>query len=365
MVKVLQLGMTDNLGGIETFLINYYRNIDKTKVSFDFVNIYNNDLCFKDEIEKIGGKIYRLPSYYKHPLKYLFGLKKIINNNRYDIIHCNMNSAAMIFPLLGSKISKTNIIICHAHNASSDKGFIKSFLHHINKHFIPLLASHFFSCSDKAGKWFFSSKIRASNNYYIINNAIDTKKFLFNSEIRKQKRKELNIDSETFVIGNVGRFVKQKNHKFMIDVFNDIYINNPNSMLLLVGRGPLEKDIFNKVNKLKLHDNVLFLGQREDVNELYNVMDCFILPSLYEGLPLVGVEAQTNGLKCFFSDKITNTILISDESKMISIKKHEHFSKEIKKSGFERVNIYDNPYDIVLCSKKLENIYDSILKGRK
>ena len=155
-MRVLQIGMTDNLGGIETFLINYYRNIDKTKIQFDFVNIYDKKLYFQDEIENMGGKVYKLTSYYKKPIKYIKELIRTINENNYEIIHCNMNSAAMIYPLIAGKFSKAKIIIAHSHNSSSDKGILKSILHSINKHFIPFFANTFFACSNEAGKWFFS-----------------------------------------------------------------------------------------------------------------------------------------------------------------------------------------------------------------
>lgn len=362
MIKVLQLGITDNLGGIETFMINYYRNIDKSKVLFDFVNIYPNDLCFQNEIEQNGGKVYKLPSYYRHPVKYLKQLIKLINDNSYDIIHCNMNSAAMLYPLIGSKISNAKIVICHAHNASSDKGMFKSLLHNINKHFIPLFANYYFSCSDKAAEWFFGKKNVKKNNYYTINNAIDIDRFKFNESERINKRKELNINNSTFVIGHVGRFVKQKNHSFIIDVFNEVHKKNKDSVLLLVGQGPLKEEVEQKVKTLGLSDAVLFLGKRNDVYSIYNVMDCFILPSLYEGLPLVGVEAQTNGLKCIFSNKITKSIIIGSNSIMLPIDTTKDYVEELINSNYDRKNIDNNPYDIKKCSKEIVSIYEKMLK---
>lgn len=366
MIRVLQLGMTNNLGGIETFLMNYYKSMDKNEIQFDFINIYSTPLCFQDEIIKMGGKIYNVPSYYKHPIKYIESVKKIINNNSYQIIHCNMNSAAMIFPLIASKLSKAKIIISHSHNASSDKGIIKAFMHFINKHFIPLLATNYFACSDKAGKWFYSNKILKSDKYKVIYNAIDIKRFQFNENIRNEKRKDLNISRDTLVIGHVGRFNKQKNHKFLIDVFKEVYDANHNSILLLIGKGPLENEIKKQTTELGLTDNVKFLGQRNDVNVLYNAMDIFALPSLYEGLPLVGVEAQVNGVKCLFADTITKELSISQECEYLKLDKNKWKKKIIDYKNEKRIkNTTNKKFDInnnsIMLSKiykeELENIY--------
>ena len=363
MIRILQLGMTNNLGGIETFLMNYYKSMDKNDIQFDFINIYDTPLCFQDEIKDMGGKIYNVPTYYRHPIKYINSVKKIINNSSYQIIHCNMNSAAMIFPLIAAKLSNAKIIIAHSHNASSDKGIIKSIMHSINKHFIPLLATNYFACSDKAGKWFYSNKILKSNKYKVIYNAIDIKKFQFNSKIRTIKRQELNINEDTLVIGHVGRFNKQKNHKFIIDVFKDVYDVNHNSILLLIGIGPLENEMKKKTKELGLIDNVKFLGQRNDVNELYNIMDIFVLPSLYEGLPLVGVEAQINGVKCLFANTITTELSISKECEYIKLDKNKWSEKilkykndkRIEKTTCKKFNINDN-------SIMLGNIYKEELE---
>lgn len=367
MIRVLQIGMTDNWGGIESYIMNYYRNIDKTKVQFDFVNIYNNELCFQNEIEQLGGKIYKVSSYYKHPIKYIRELKNIIIDNNYEIIHCNMNSAVFLYPLIAAKIAKAKVIIAHSHNSSSDKGVIKALLHNINKHFIPFFANKFFACSNKAGKWFYSSKILKSNDYYVIKNSINTNIFRFNDNIRKEKRAELKVADNTILIGHVGRFNKQKNHIFLIDVFNEYHRNNKNSKLLLVGIGPLKEKVESKVKELKLIDNVLFLEQRKDVNELMMAMDVFVLPSLYEGLPLVGVEAQAAGLPCIFSDSITDEIKISNNAQFVSLRDNiekwsnilgKYTFKYNRSKEFKRVKAFG--YDIEDSCCFLISLYEKI-----
>lgn len=319
MKKVLQMGMTDNLGGIESFLINYYQEIDKRRFQFDFINIYDNLLYFQKEIEQLGGNVYKVPSYYKHPIKYLKVVSQIIKNQKYEIVHCNMNSAVFLYPLIAAKLGGAKLIISHSHNSSSDKGIMKELLHFINKHFISFFANYYLACSSKAGEWFYSKKILKSSNFKILNNSIDVQKFKFDQQARKSKREELQIQDSTLVIGHVGRFNKQKNHVFLIECFEKVHLQNPDSVLLLVGIGPLQEDIIKLVNLKKLQNNVIFLGQRNDVEKLMCAMDIFVLPSLYEGLPLVGVESQATGLICFFSDKITNELNITSNVKNLPI----------------------------------------------
>lgn len=361
MIRILQLGMIDTLGGIETFLINYYRNIDKNKIQFDFINISKKDLCFQNEIFALGGRIYNVSSYYNSPLKYIREVRKIIKENNYDIIHCNMNSAVMLYPLIAAKLGGAKIIISHSHNSSSDKGKIKEILHWINKHFIPFFANRYFACSDKAGSWFYSKRIMNSNDYYVINNAVDIDKFKFNNACRISKRKQLGFNDNNIVLGHVGRFHVQKNHDFLIDIFERAYQKNKNLRLILIGIGPLFDSIKSKVNKLNLNDVVLLLGQRDDVNELMSAMDIFVLPSFYEGLPLVGVEAQVSGLKCLFSDVITDEVKLLETTEYLSLKTNlqDWVDKflEFKHVDIDRNKVKIDAFDIKINARKLEKIY--------
>lgn len=363
MIRVLQIGMIDFHGGIESFLINYYRNMDKNEIQFDFVNITNKKLCFQDEILSLGGKIYNVTSYYKHPMKYIKELKRIIKENNYEVVHCNMNSAVFLYPLIAAKLAKAKTIISHSHNSSSDKGFLKAVLHAINKHFIPLFANKYFACSNKAGAWFFSKKTMQSNKYHSINNAIELDNYVFNEKVRKEKRKELQMEDNTLVLGHVGRFNKQKNHLFLIDIFNEVQKKQPNSKLVLIGTGERKEEVEKKVNDLNLNKKVLFLGQRNDVPELMQALDVFVLPSLYEGLPLVGIEAQTSGLPCIFSDTITKELQIIDKTDFISLEAPLcNWAEEIiKYKDAHRKNEWDAikeaGYEIKSSCKHLLEIY--------
>lgn len=363
-MRVLMIGCTNNLGGIETFTHNYYSQLKNYDIKIDFINMYDR-ICFQDEYEKNNSKIYKIINYRKHPIKYIKELCKIIKDNEYDIVHFNMNSAVFLYPLISAKICSVPGIIAHSHNASNDMGLLKSILHNVMKKFIPFFANTYFACSKKAGDWFFSKKIIKSSNFYVIENAIDIDKYRFDIKIRQKKQEELNINPSTFVIGHVGRFNKQKNHIFLIEMFYKYNKINNNSLLLLIGCGPLLDEIKCLTKKLKLEDNVKFLGQRHDVNELYQLMDVFTLPSLYEGLPLVGVEAQMSGCYCLFSNEITEEVKINRNIDFLKISCVEPWVNriiEIEKSDFDR-NCKTNSYNIKKSAEKLFNIY-KLLGGK-
>lgn len=367
MIKVLQVGATNVLGGIEIFLHNYYKNIDRSKVEFDFVNMYDK-ICFQEEYEANGSRVYNLPNYRIHPFKYLKQLKKILKDGKYDVLHFNMNSAIFLYPLMAAKKANVHVIIAHSHNASSDKGIIKNILHDLIKHFIPLFANYFFACSDYAGKWFFSNKVMKSDSFYIINNAINVEEFKFNEAKRIQVRKNLNIKDDEILIGHVGRFIKQKNHEFLIEIFNQIVTTNKEFKLVLIGVGDLKKEIEKKVQNEGIEKNVIFLGQRNDTKDLYQAIDIFLLPSLYEGLPLVGIEAQVAGCKCFFSDKITKELKIKSDSEFLKIRDSKEWARKIidysKKMSNKREKIDYSQYDIKTNSKKLCEFYETSLERK-
>ena len=367
MIKVLQIGMCSTLGGIESYLINYTRHIDRKKIRFDFISMESDKLCFQDELISYGCNVYKLPNYKKNPIKYICELVKIIKKNKYDVVHYNMNSAVFLYPLISAKIANVKVRIAHAHNSSNDKGIIKSIIHNINRHLIPIFANDFFACSQKAGKWFFSNKILKSKSFYIINNGIDVDKFKFDENKRNLIREKLKIKNDEILIGHVGRFYKQKNHVFLINILEKTKEINKKIKLVLIGNGPLKNEIINTVNKLNLQEWVIFLEPVDNIYEYYNAFDIFILPSLYEGLPLVGVEAQCSGCLCLFSDNITKELKITKNVEYISLNSMEKWKERILHLDFNdidrnSVKLYD--YDIKNNAKKLAQIYIT-LKRRK
>ena len=304
-------------GGVESVVMNYYRYIDRTKIQFDFICDDDSTNIPYEEIEKLGGKVILIPPYQK-VFKYHNKLKKILKEGHYKIVHSHINTLS-VFSLFAAKCAGVPVRIAHSHSTTNKKEKKKNLLKQLLRPFSELFATDYMCCSELAGRWLFGDKEYDKGNVYLLNNAIDLDKFKYNETLRKKKRKELGIKDDTLVIGHIGRFVAQKNHDYLIDIFNEIHKKNNNSVLLLAGQGPLMEDIKNKVKELNLEDSVKFLGQRNDANELYQAFDVFLLPSLYEGLPVVGVEAQAAGLLCYLSDDMTKETKVLDITKFMSL----------------------------------------------
>lgn len=370
MIRILQIGMSDNIGGIETFIINNYRKLDKKRFQFDFINMYDNPLCFEEEILSLGGKIYNVKSEKKHPLSFSKSLKKIIMDNDYKIVHIHKNSVAFIFSAKIAKQCGAKVII-HSHNTKSTKpNYVINTMHLINKKRIDKIGDMFYCCSMKAAEWMFNKRIINSDKLLVFNNSIDIKKFRFDKKNRTEIRSELNLKDTDIVVGHIGRFTKQKNHTFIIDIFNELHKENDNYKLMLIGKGPLEEEIKQKVNDLNLKNSVMFLGQKIDVNKYYQAMDIFLFPSLYEGLGIVGIEAQCSGLPCFFSSVIPSGILLQENSKMIDLnlgkKKWAEIINENSDIYLNRNDAYKKisecGFDIDKEIINLQNNYEKLLK---
>ncbi len=353
-------------GGVEAVVMNYYRHIDRNKIQFDFICDSDSTNIPYDEIKKLGGKVILIPPYQK-VFKYHKELKKALTEGNYKIVHSHIN-ALSVFSLWAAKSAKVPVRIAHSHSTSNKKEWKKTLLKNILRPFSKVFATDYFCCSELAGRWLFGNKTYDQGKVYLLNNAIDVDKFKYNEKIRKEKRKELNIKDKDLVIGHIGRFVKQKNHEFLIDIFNEVHKQNKNTILLLAGEGPLKEEIENKVKDLGLEKNVKFLGQRKDANELYQAMDVFLLPSLYEGLPVVGVEAQAAGLLCFFSMDMTKETKVLETTQFISLTNTpQYWSKEISKqlNSYTRADtekeITQNNFNIKVEASKLEDKYFNLM----
>ena len=268
--------------GVESVVMNYYRNIDKSKVQFHFICDEDSTDIPYEEIEKLGGKVIIVPPYQKL-FKYQKELYKVFKENGYKIVHSHIN-ALSVFPLRIAKKAGVPIRIAHSHSTSNKKEWKKNIVKNILRPFSKVYANHFFACTKHAGEWLFGKKIIERKELNVINNAIDLKKFEFNEKTREDLRKEFGIKEDTIVIGHIGRFMKQKNHDFLIDVFNELIKKDENLILILIGQGPLLNDMKQKVRDLKIEDKVKFIGQVTDVEKYYNIMDIFLFPSIYEGL---------------------------------------------------------------------------------
>ena len=349
-------------GGVESVVMNYYRHIDRSKIQFDFLCDEDSTNIPYEEIEQLGGRVILIPPYQK-VLKYQKELIRIFKENNYKIVHSHINTLS-VFPLRAAKKAGVKVRIAHSHSTTNKKEWKKNLLKQVLRPFSKVYATNYMCCSELAGRWLFGDKAYDSGQVYLLNNAIDLDKFKYNEKLRKEKRKELGISDNTLVIGHIGRFVGQKNHDYLIDIFNEVHKKNPNSLLLLVGQGPLKEEIENKVKELKLNDSVRFLGQRNDANELYQVFDVFCLPSLYEGLPVVGVEAQASGLLCILSNAMTKETKVLDITKFMSLNNPpkewaDSILDDVKK--YKRVDISkemtSKNFNIKEEAKKLEKYY--------
>lgn len=345
-------------GGVETVVMNYYKNIDKTKVQFDF--IFDNDSkdIPIDEIENLGGKVILIPPYQK-VFKYHKELKRLLKDGKYKIVHSHINTLS-VFSLLAAKCAGTSIRIAHSHSTTNKKEKNKNLIKQVLRPFSKLFATDYMCCSELAGRWLFGDKEYDKGNVYLLNNAIDLDKFKYNEKIREEVRKKLGIDDDAFVIGHIGRFITQKNHNKIIDVFFEYQKKNNNSVLLLIGEGKEKINIKNKIEYLGIEKKVLFLGQRNDVNELFQGMDCFLFPSLYEGLGMVLIEAQCSNLKCVVSSEVPKAVKISDDLNFVDLSSTndiwcEHLSKNARKDNTSIISKCG--YNLIIETKKLEDYY--------
>ena len=367
-IRVLQIGMTKNIGGLETYLMQQFDHLDKSKVIYDFVNITSEyEIVFKDKILKAGGRIYGVRSRHSNPIRHYWQWIKLLHRiaGDYKAIVLNSNSITYVFPIFIARFFSIPMCIMHSHNSGFEQkiGIGKKMIMAMNRILLKWGATDYFACSNLAGRWMFGPNAR----FTMIPNAIDCDKLKFDEDIRNKVRADLNLQDH-FVVGHVGRFTFQKNHTFLIDVFNEIHRIQKNSVLMLIGDAVEDLTYLNqtkeKVRKLGIEDAVLILGMRDDVPQLMQAMDCFVLPSRFEGLPVVGIEAQAAGLPCFFSNNITREVGITSlayfeplnnspkqwaENIVCTCKngKRKNMEKEISNAG----------YDIQNEIRKIENFY--------
>ena len=367
-IRIAQVVGKMNSGGVESFIMNYYRNIDRTKIQFDFIVDKNSILPQRKEIEKLGGKIFEISSY-NNPIKYMYQLFKIFKNNKYKIVHSHMN-ALSVFPLFCAYITRVPIRIAHSHSTSNKNEIIKNSIKLMLRPFSKVFATDYFACTEHAGRWLFGNKIFNNGKVKVIPNSIDIKKFEYNEKNRKKIREELKIDDK-FVIGNVGRFTKQKNHNFIINVFYDICKEDDQMILLLIGEGPLEEKIKEKVKLLNIENKVIFLGTTDKVDEYMQAMDVLFFPSLYEGLGMVTIEAQCSGLPCIVSKEVPKEVEVSDKVEFIDLNEFEKWKEKIFTISKEKGNretdlnrIRERGFYIKDEAVKLEKIYINLINNR-
>lgn len=318
-IRILHvLGRLDR-GGAETMVMNLYRSMDRERIQFDFILHTTDECSYTKEVHELGGRIYAVPAYslktagtYRKAWKTFFA-----EHPEYRILHSHVRSTASLYLPLAKRYGLTTII--HSHNTCAGAG-IAALVKRILQYPLRFQADYLFACGRKAGEWLFGKKACASKRFILLPNAIDLSHFLYSSEVRKGIRERLGIAEGTFVAGHIGRFEEQKNHTFLIEVFAALHQSVPDSILLLLGEGPLEQQIHSITAAHNLEQAVWFMGSRSDVPELLQGMDVLIFPSVYEGLPVTLIEAQATGITVIASENVTREVILTDLVKQLSLK---------------------------------------------
>ncbi|MBC2726057.1 glycosyltransferase family 1 protein [Desulfosporosinus sp.] len=352
-----------SIGGDQSFLMNYYRNIDRSKVQFAFAIQREVDYDHDAEIIKMGGRIHKMHSMNESLVSYAKDLKSILKQHpEYKIVHAHMNHRNVI-ALAICKFVGVPIRISHSHNLGSKLSLLTRARVELLKYKLQNVATDFLACSKGAAEYLYGRTM----NYCIINNAIDSKKFLFSPETRERMRYDLGNGSE-FLIGHIGNFSAQKNHKFLIDIFSKL---NNNSKLILVGNGPLMEEVKKYAMMIKVLDRVVFLGVRNDISDLMQAFDAFVFPSLFEGLGIVAIEAQAAGLPTYCSDGVPKDVDITNLAVHIPLSASaEEWAAIIEMAEYaQRRDMYRDicmaGYDIHENAKILEDFYIDNLKKIK
>lgn len=346
--RVLHIEISEGIGGIETFLLNIYRNIDRSKVQFDFVSS-KDKTAIEEEITELGGRIYRIK--YGNVWGYYYQLLHLILTNKYTVVHIHKNSAANIIPFLACKRAGVKIIIAHAHNTRPSRGKVTGILHYINRPILNVVCNEKMACSNLAALWMFGKRVVGKKKVKYIKNGIEMERFAYHAETRMMIREKLGLLEDTFVIGNVGRMTRQKNQSFLVDILSEVKKEYKNTKLLICGEGDLENEILHRAEELHVEDSLIMPGRCNNINEMLQAMDVYVMPSLYEGLTVAAVEAQCAGLPTLISDMMSEETVLLKTCKILSLKasarewaehvleykdvKREYTGNEIKRAGYD------------------------------
>ena len=353
MERILQVVTYMGRGGIETMLMNYYRRMDREKIQFDFLVHRDFRADFDDEIEALGGHIYRIPPMNPASASYRKALADFFREHPYRVVHCHLNYMSGVV-LAAAKKAGVPVRIAHAHTASMSPGWKQS-VRRLCKHLIPLTATQRFACSTEAGRAIFGKQ-----NFSILANAIDVVAFAPDEKLRSEVRAELGL-GDAYTVMHVGRMVYAKNHEFLLDVFRELLNTEPGAKLVLVGDGELRSRVGEKAAQLPA-DAVRILGSRTDIPRLLQAADVFAFPSRFEGMPVTMIEAQAAGLPCIKSDTVTNECVVTDLVQSLPIDDPKVWADAILAARCTPrtavlADIQRSGYDIIAATEKLTRFY--------
>lgn len=359
-IRVLHNIASLHFGGSQAFVMNVYDHIDRTKVQFDFVVTPEEQKDLYTQVEKLGGRVYVCPKYTgKNHHSYCKWWDNFFTEHpEYHVIHGHVRSTAAIYLKLAAKHGL--VTIAHSHNTSNGKG-ISASVKNVMQLPIRSIADYLFACSDEAAIWLFGKKAITRTNYKWIPNGIDLHRFAFNKERRVQMREKLGIAEDTFVLGHVGRITSQKNHKFLVEIFAQYHQKHPNSKLLLVGDGELSEAVRQQCEQSSIAKDVIMVGAKKNTEDYYQVMDAFALPSLWEGLGIVAIEAQANGLPCLLSEYVPREAVCAQNIHVLSLKSPNAWLQALEGLNIGERNMKLSPdlmvYDIGKTAEFLQSFY--------
>ena len=364
-MKILMINtVPTERNGITGVIMNIIRTINHEDIQIDLLSINEPDKNYVTLLKEYGGDVYTISRCIKKPLCYIKNVSRLIKKNKYDIVHSHGNSHTLALDLFAAWLGGCKIRIAHSHSTSC-------LYQTVHKLLTPLFNSCYtdgIACSKEAGKWLFGER-----RFDIINNGIDTKHFEFNEKFREQIRKKYNINEKNIVLGNIGDFHStNKNQQFLVELIKDLHEQDTKYHLLLIGEGCLRKNIMEDVQSMGCSDFIHFTGEISEVNKYLSAMDFFLLPSKFEGLPLTAVEAQANGLQCFLSDRISESVDLTGNVYFFTLENEEIWKKAIinnKKTNSRKnvsrqacVDICDNDYDLKEECDKLKKMYCNLMK---
>lgn len=360
MIRILYTLPALDCGGIDRIIFDYVTRLPENYQA-DFIVHTEYEGILEPALIDRGGRVFHVKPFQQGKKQYLKTLSSIIREGNYDIVHVNQGFKGLFY-LFYAKRYGIKIRIAHSHTSYIPETFKSKIIRRLSTCLVKYYATHLFACGLDAAKWMWGERSLKKEQIHYMKNAIDVERFAFSCERRSEVRKLLNLEGK-FVVGNVARFSEEKNHAFMVELFAKIHEVRKDSVLLFVGRGPLEEEIKKKVRDLNIEESVLFLGVREDVPVLLNAMDVFLLPSTHEGLPVTLVEVQTNGLPAYVSDVITDEIRLSDKLVKLPLSfGADVWAKRILKENHERYELPYNSYAICANVVNLQKQYDNMLK---
>ena len=350
MKRVLCIVGGMNAGGAETFLMKIYRTIDKEYFQMDVATVVPG--VYDEEIQTMGGRVYRITPKTQGPIKNFLDIKNLVKKENYKSVLRVSQSSLSALELLAAKCGGAEITAFRSSNSNTTSGDILNGVIHRLFMWMPIaFANVRIAPSTEAAEFMYGKKCIKNGKAVLLNNGLDLDVFRYDEDLRKVIRSELGVEDNIKLLGHVGRFIKQKNHRFLIEVFSEVHKKDTNTMLVLVGQGELEDEIKNRVEELGLTDSVIFTGVRKDVPALLSAMDVFVFPSFYEGMPNTVIEAQATGLPCLISDKITKEVKITDLVKYLDLEKGDEWVEKILsinlevRKGYEQTFV-EKGYDI-------------------